>query len=133
MPWKRLRFPVNNLLNPGIHRSQSCPSVGEKRNAIGYLIPHAPDRFQSMEQLRNRQIPDTDSYMKKAASCGSGLRILRQEPWEMLITFIISQQRTIPSIKWPLSAIFCKSKSSVIFIFIETYPFVFLCTNFIVT
>lgn len=43
-----LIFPVNNLLNPGIHRSQSCPSVGEKRNAIGYLIPHAPDRFQSM-------------------------------------------------------------------------------------
>lgn len=45
------------------------------------------------------EIPDTDSYMKKAAAGGAGLRILRQEPWEMLITFIISQQKTIPSIK----------------------------------
>lgn len=59
---------------------------------------------RSYRQIR-RQIPDTDSYMKKAASCGSGLRILRQEPWEMLITFIISQQRTIPSIKGAVEGI----------------------------
>ncbi len=53
---------------------------------------------RSYRRIR-RQIPDTDSYMKQAAASGLGLRILRQEPWEMLITFIISQQRTIPSIK----------------------------------
>ena len=42
-----LIFPVNNLLNPGIHRSQSCPSVGEKRNAIGYLIPTPRTDFKA--------------------------------------------------------------------------------------
>lgn len=56
------------------------------------------DLGRSYRKLRG-QIPDTDSYMKKAAAGGAGLRILRQEPWEMLITFIISQQKTIPSIK----------------------------------
>lgn len=48
--------------------------------------------------IRSR-IGKTDSYMKNAADTGAGLRILRQDPWEMLITFIISQQKTIPSIK----------------------------------
>lgn len=42
--------------------------------------------------------PD-DAYLKKAAAYGSGIRILRQDPWEMIITFIISQQKTIPSIR----------------------------------
>ena len=59
---------------------------------------------RSYRQIR-RQIPDKDPYMKKAAACGFGLRILRQEPWEMLITFIISQQRTIPSIKGAVEGI----------------------------
>ena len=53
---------------------------------------------RSYQEIR-RKIPDTDSYLKQAADSGLGLRILRQEPWEMMITFIISQQRTIPSIK----------------------------------
>ena len=29
---------------------------------------------------------------------GAGLRILRQDPWEMLITFILSQRKSIPAI-----------------------------------
>ncbi len=56
------------------------------------------DLDRSYLKLRET-IPATDIYMKKAAASGAGLRILRQEPWEMLITFIISQQKTIPSIK----------------------------------
>lgn len=44
-------------------------------------------------------ISDTDSYLKRAAAFGSGIRILRQDPWEMIITFIISQQKTIPAIR----------------------------------
>ena len=44
-------------------------------------------------------IPETDMYLKAAAECGSGIRILRQDPWETLITFIISQRKNIPAIK----------------------------------
>lgn len=40
-----------------------------------------------------------DAYLEKAARAGNGIRILRQDPWEMIITFIISQQRTIPKIR----------------------------------
>lgn len=42
------------------------------------------------------------SYEKtliNAANFGKGIRILRQEPFEMLISFIISQRKNIPSIR----------------------------------
>lgn len=40
-----------------------------------------------------------DGYFRKAAEAGKGIRILRQEPWETLVSFIISQRKNIPSIK----------------------------------
>lgn len=46
-----------------------------------------------------RSIAPKDRYLTKAAEYGSGIRILRQDPWEMIITFIISQQKTIPAIQ----------------------------------
>ncbi len=46
-----------------------------------------------------RQSLSTDPYMKKACDFGKGIRILRQEPWEALCTFIISQCNNIPRIK----------------------------------
>lgn len=41
----------------------------------------------------------SDEFLKEAATYGGGIRILRQEPFEMLISFIISQNKNIPSIK----------------------------------
>lgn len=40
-----------------------------------------------------------DEWMAKAVAFGKGIRILRQDPWEMLISFIISQNKSIPHIK----------------------------------
>lgn len=40
-----------------------------------------------------------DDYLKAAADCGKGIRILKQDCWEMLITFIISQRKNIPAIR----------------------------------
>ena len=44
-------------------------------------------------------VPDDDVYLSGAVSFGSGLRILRQDLWEMLISFIISQQNNIKRIR----------------------------------
>ena len=38
-------------------------------------------------------------YLKECADFGAGIRILRQEPWEALCSFIISQCNNIPRIK----------------------------------
>lgn len=40
-----------------------------------------------------------DGYLKKATEEFSGIRILRQQPWEALCSFIISQNNNIPRIK----------------------------------
>lgn len=37
-------------------------------------------------------------FIDQAIDAGEGLRILKQDPWEMLITFIISQRKNIPAI-----------------------------------
>lgn len=41
----------------------------------------------------------TDKFLLNAISYSSGIRILRQEFFEMLISFIISQRKSIPAIK----------------------------------
>ena len=44
-------------------------------------------------------VDPSDDYLKKAAAFGSGIRILRQDLWEMIVTFLISQQNNIPRIR----------------------------------
>ena len=46
-----------------------------------------------------RAIDPMDDYLSRAAAFGSGIRILNQDLWEMIITFIIAQQKTIPAIR----------------------------------
>ena len=46
-----------------------------------------------------KAIPKSDKYLTNAAMASSGIRILNQDPWEMLISFIISQRKSIPAIK----------------------------------
>jgi N-glycosylase/DNA lyase len=46
-----------------------------------------------------RSLSKEDDNMAKSISCGGGTRILNQDPWEILISFIISQRNKIPRIK----------------------------------
>lgn len=45
------------------------------------------------------RINPRDTYLKNAAAFGGGIRILRQDLWEMLVTFLISQQNNIVRIR----------------------------------
>jgi len=45
-----------------------------------------------------KRIISTDPIMKQAVEFGSGIRLLRQEPWEVLISFILSSNNRIPRI-----------------------------------
>lgn len=44
-------------------------------------------------------LDENDVYLQKACEYSKGIRILRQDKWEMLISFIISQRKSIPAIK----------------------------------
>jgi len=46
-----------------------------------------------------RKLLCIDDYMKQATGFGKGIRLLRQDKWEALCSFIISQNNNIPRIK----------------------------------
>ncbi len=48
--------------------------------------------------FKQRILASGDAYLRNAANFGSGLRILRQDLWETMVSFIISQQNNIPRI-----------------------------------
>jgi len=52
------------------------------------------DYAKIKDELSNR-----DAVLKEAIEVGSGIRILKQDLWETLISFIISQNNNIPRIK----------------------------------
>ena len=56
------------------------------------------DLQRNYEDIRN-SIVRGDTYMFESALDGRGIRILRQDKWEMLISFIISQRKSIPAIR----------------------------------
>ncbi|MCI1306124.1 MAG: DNA-3-methyladenine glycosylase 2 family protein [Lachnospiraceae bacterium] len=44
-------------------------------------------------------VPQEDRFMRRAAESGRGIRILRQDPFETTISFIVSQRKNIPAIR----------------------------------
>lgn len=60
-----------------------------------------------------RMVSPSDKYMHSAAEVGCGIRILNQDPFEMLISFIISQRKSIPAIRSSVEKICNKWGSNV--------------------
>lgn len=56
------------------------------------------DLDENYRCIRERIDRARDPFLWEAAEQEKGIRILRQDPWEMLITFIISQNKNIPGI-----------------------------------
>ena len=61
------------------------------------------DLDRDYAEIRSRLC--TDNFMKKATAFGAGIRILRQDKWEALCSFIISQCNNIPRIKKIISSL----------------------------
>ncbi len=57
------------------------------------------DMAENYGRIRAAVDEKTDRFLYEASEHQRGIRILRQEPWEALISFIISQNRNIPAIK----------------------------------
>ena len=57
------------------------------------------DLEENYRRIRERVSPAEDPFLHAAMDRGKGIRILRQDPWEMLITAIITQNRNIPAIQ----------------------------------
>ena len=68
----------------------------EYEKAVGEYFRFDTD----FEEIRRDVLSRTDSeWLKKAAEVAKGIVILKQEPWETLFSFIISQNNNIPRIR----------------------------------
>lgn len=76
----------------GMHYTISC-----SRYLWNHFWKPYFDGTACYEEIRN-SVPEEDSFLSQAAAYSRGIRILRQAPWETMITFIISQRKSIPAI-----------------------------------
>ena len=65
-------------------------------------------------------IDKNDAFLCAAMDYGRGIRILRQEPWETLVSFIISQRKSVPAIRTCVEAL-CRQYGNKITAKDETY------------
>ena len=72
----------------------SCDESEYERLWKDYL-----DAGTDYRSIRGRISKKKDPFLYAAAEDQQGIRILKQDPWEALISFIISQNRNIPAIK----------------------------------
>ena len=54
-----------------------------------------------------RKLAVNDAFLKECSAFSEGMRILNQDKWEMTISFIISQRKSIPAIKTSIERL-CK-------------------------
>ncbi|MCH4238734.1 MAG: DNA-3-methyladenine glycosylase 2 family protein [Oscillospiraceae bacterium] len=54
-------------------------------------------------QTFNQTLANLHPNLREAAVCGAGIHILRQDPWEALCSFILSQNNNIPRIQGIIS------------------------------
>ena len=66
----------------------------ENWNAIWKPYFSLDSDYRSIRERSAGKNPFIDRAMEESA----GLRVLKQDPWEMLVTFIISQRKSIPAI-----------------------------------
>jgi len=57
------------------------------------------DLKECYSAIRARPDPRSDPFLAECAASERGIRILRQDPWEVTVSFIISQNRNIPAIR----------------------------------
>ena len=98
-----------NRLEPGRFRLAALGRCLELREtADAWALDCSPADFASLWRRYfdldtdyaafRAAVPEQDQYLTAAAEFGEGIRILRQDPWEMLVTFLISQRKNIPAI-----------------------------------
>lgn len=94
----------NNIIIDGIFESKD----------IKEIIYDYFDLNRDYKKIKN-ELSKIDAHMKEAISFGEGIRILNQDLWEMIISYIISCNNNIPRIKKIIKNISQKCGEKIIF------------------
>ncbi len=106
--WRRY-FDLDRDYESLIRDAVGEDASGSLRQAAGEAVSEGlrqpTGRAVSGSLKQAAGITGRDEYVASACSFGAGIRILHQDIWEMLISFIISQQKQIPSIRKCIEAL----------------------------
>ena len=88
------------LITVGQENTDSLVFYGIDEKTLDEVIIPYFAISEDYEMVREEIVSSTDSeWLRAAAECGKGIRILKQSPEETLISFIISQNNNIPRIR----------------------------------
>lgn len=78
--------------------NESIIFTGKCKEKIKDLIEYYFDLNTNYEEIKEK-LSNIDEYLKTSVEYGKGIRILNQDLWETIISFIISANNNIPRIK----------------------------------
>lgn len=111
----------NNVINvKKIDNEIHIKSVGQDN--LEELIVNYFDLNRDYEQIKDK-LSKIDENMQKSISYGKGIRILNQDLWETIISFIISANNNIPRIKGIIDRMSERYGKKIIFEGKEYYTF----------
>lgn len=95
---EKVEFVCRKGYFQGILNSDGTYTFNVDKDTFDDFLVDYFDLNTNYEKINNSINPN-DNYLKEALNFSHGIRILKQDPFETLITFIISQRKSIPSIK----------------------------------
>lgn len=111
----------NNVINvKKIDNEIHIKSVGQDN--LEELVVNYFDLNRDYEQIKDK-LSKIDENMQKSISYGKGIRILNQDLWETIISFIISANNNIPRIKGIIDRMSERYGKKIIFEGKEYYTF----------
>lgn len=111
----------NNVINvEKVDNEVHIKSVGEDN--LEELVVNYFDLNRDYEQIKDK-LSKIDENMQKSISYGKGIRILNQDLWETIISFIISANNNIPRIKGIIDRMSERYGKKIIFEGKEYYTF----------
>ena len=111
----------NNVINvKKIDNEIHIKSVGQDN--LEELVVNYFDLNRNYEQIKDK-LSKIDENMQKSISYGKGIRILNQDLWETIISFIISANNNIPRIKGIIDRMSERYGKKIIFEGKEYYTF----------
>ena len=96
-PWSRYRIIAGSRYLEAEQQGENCVFYCEESEFDDFWKGYFHLDKDYGEYIR--QICPEDSYLVQAAAAGSGIRILHQDLWEMIVSFLISQQNNIVRIR----------------------------------
>ena len=131
--WQKIRGWWYGVVGEHVFKVRQYGAELEFENVSEEFVRHYFGLSDDLAQIS--QCIGKDDYIRKALCRFEGLRIVRQKPWECLISFICATYKSIPAIELMLSKLSVKFGDKRVFNGLDFYVFptvkklAFACEN----